>query len=193
MVSCLNRARPLAVPPRALPLPSLCFLARRPPTRFTSGSCCCERPGSQLASEESHARARLMPHALPPATAQVAGYKVKVMLAEPKTRRGAVGGGSFMPALMAGKAGLSPSLLSGMGMAGQGYIGGAGSPLISSLSTAGLMSQGWVLPGVVGGLLGGAVAARSTQAALRVGWPGLGVGPHSGLQLAMHAATLTAD
>ncbi len=87
---------------------------------------------------------------------QVAGYKVKVMLAEPKTRRGAVGGG-FVPGLMAAKAGLSPNLLSGMGMAGQGYMGGAGSQLINSLSTAGLMSQGWVVPGGPGGQTAGGV------------------------------------
>lgn len=69
--------------------------------------------------------------------AQVAGYKVKVMLAEPKTRRGAAGGAAAF-GLMAGKGGLPPSLLGGMGMAGQGYVGGAGSQLITTLNSAGL-------------------------------------------------------
>lgn len=66
------------------------------------------------------------------------------MLAEPKTRRAAVGPG-FMPGLMGnGKGALNPALLGGMGMAGQGYVGGAGSQIISSLNSAGLMGQGCV-------------------------------------------------
>lgn len=65
-------------------------------------------------------------------TGVVAGYKVKIMLAEPKTRRSEMTG--FLPGLMGGRAGLQPELMPGLGVPGAFGPGPTNAALLSSLA-----------------------------------------------------------
>lgn len=77
----------------------------------------------------------------PPAAAeQVAGYKVKVMLAEPKTRRGS-GDAAYLGLGGRGTPGLPQGLLAGMGVPSPYAAAAANASLLSSLNP-GLVNQG---------------------------------------------------
>lgn len=69
-------------------------------------------------------------------TGMVAGYKVKIMLAEPKTRRSELPG--FLPGLVGGR-GMQQDLVPGLGVPGAFGPGAANATLLSSL-TPGLVN-----------------------------------------------------
>lgn len=73
---------------------------------------------------------------------QVAGYKVKVMLAEPKTRRGS-GDAAYLGLAGRGTPGLPQGLLAGMGVPSPYAAAAANATLLSSLNP-GLVNQGCV-------------------------------------------------
>ena len=74
---------------------------------------------------------------------QVAGYKVKVMLAEPKTRRGS-SDAAYLGLAGRGTPGLPQGLLAGMGVPSPYAAAAANASLLSSLNP-GLVNQGCVL------------------------------------------------
>ena len=72
---------------------------------------------------------------------QVAGYKVKIMLAEPKSRRGSPTGTPFLPGMAGARAALSQGLLSGLAMASPYASAASANSLLSSLAPGQLMGQ----------------------------------------------------
>jgi hypothetical protein len=72
----------------------------------------------------------------------VAGYKVKVMLAEPKTRRSGADGGYGLGLAPRGGAPLPQGLLAGMGMPSPYAAAAAANASLLSSLTPGLMNQG---------------------------------------------------
>eukprot|EP00887_Chlorella_sp_A99_P005987 scaffold27.g5987.t1 len=121
----------------------------------------------------------------PAPRAQVAGYKVKVMLAEPKSRRSSPEGMPYL-GLGAARGSLGPQgLLAGMGMPGAYGGAGGGASLLTSL-TPGLMGQGLGLPdytslqsavGAIGsGTFGGVPATMGRDSAISPPLPPLDAG-----------------
>jgi RNA recognition motif-containing protein len=109
-------------------------------------------------------------------TGMVAGYKVKVMLAEPKTRRGS-GDAAYLGLAGRGTPGLPQGLLAGMGVPSPYAAAAANASLLTSLNP-GLVNQGLGLPDYA--LLQGAVGAsgsgsfQQAQAAAAAGLHAMG-------------------
>ncbi|PSC73543.1 RNA-binding 45 isoform B [Micractinium conductrix] len=116
-------------------------------------------------------------------TGAVAGYKVKVMMAEPKTRRGGgdaayLGG---MGGMSGGRSPLPQGLLAGMGMPSPYATAAANASLLNSLNP-GLMGQGLGLPdySLLQSAVGAAGGGGFQQAAAGMG--GMGGGGMGGMR-----------